>query len=327
MTSSLTPPIKPHSMAQSPKSGVVSKRRKLLIQLLALMALAVILSLRPRIEAWVQRSETTQSQPAATSDSADSQPGSQPEEAQDFAQSPLATGDNSVTAVTAGQEPGDSSDPNDLASVEDQEQKTTDSVQANPEQDSDGQPEDKDGAGRSRTPETSGKKSGGKGSIVPMKRDPAPKRTAGEPRGEKTDGNLPQTPEWGKLREIRENVFESTAGLIYRSGSADGHRLKHVMKHATDDPSKPVHGVFIGDGDRDVVLALIDEAFDKSKKGGKDVRTDEEGARTVFTVNMKRRVGFTGGQEGKRRNNPECRFIRIVVEREREVISAYPTNR
>ena len=132
-------------------------------------------------------------------------------------------------------------------------------------------------------------------------------------------------PKLGQFKEIRNNVFESTAGLVYVPGSADGHRLRHVMKHAKDEPSKPVHGVFDGDGDRDIVFGLIDEAWIAKLKGGKNVRKQNQGDRTVYTVRMDQRVGYVVGSEGKRQKYPECRYIRIVVERENVVISAYPT--
>ncbi len=126
----------------------------------------------------------------------------------------------------------------------------------------------------------------------------------------------------GKLREIRNNVFESTAGLRYVPGSADSHRLRHVMQHAKDDPSKAVHGVF--DGDRDKILATIDEAYLKALKGGRDVRSEEQNDRLVYTVNLGRKIGYVGGSEGKRQRNPECRYLRIVLEDGNVVISAYP---
>jgi hypothetical protein len=127
----------------------------------------------------------------------------------------------------------------------------------------------------------------------------------------------------GQLTEIRRRVFESTAGLIYLPGSADGHRLDHVMQHAEDDTSKRIHGVF--EGDRDTILATIDEAFEKSRKGGRDVRTEDQNGRTVLTVRMPRKIGHMGGEEGQRQRNPECRYLRLVLENGNEVVSAYPT--
>lgn len=127
----------------------------------------------------------------------------------------------------------------------------------------------------------------------------------------------------GKLTDIGGNVFESTAGLRYKPGSADGHRTDHVMEHAEDQPDKRVHGVF--DGGRSKVFAVIDEAWLKAKKGGRDVRTEKQNNRTVFTVRMNRRVGYVGGQEGETQDHPECRSVRIVVEGTSDVITAYPT--
>lgn len=131
------------------------------------------------------------------------------------------------------------------------------------------------------------------------------------------------TPALGELREIRNNVFESTAGLRYVPGSADGHRLKHVMQHSKDDLSKPKHGVF--EGDRDQILAVIDEAYEKTKKGGKDVRKSDQAGRTVYLVNLGRKIGYVGGSSGERSSNPECRYVQLVLEDENVVITAYPT--
>lgn len=127
----------------------------------------------------------------------------------------------------------------------------------------------------------------------------------------------------GKLKEIDDNVFESTAGLVYLPGSADGHRLRHVMEHAKDNTSKEIHGVY--DGERDEILAVIDEAFTKAKKGGTDVRSEKQNGRRIYTVNLKRRIGQMGGQQGERQGNPECRYLRMVIENDVEVVTAYPT--
>jgi len=128
----------------------------------------------------------------------------------------------------------------------------------------------------------------------------------------------------GKLRLIGNNVFRSTAGLIYRPGSRDQHRLKHILKHATDDLSKPVHGVF--DGDRDQILAWIDIAWLKANQGGRAVRRHEENGRTAWTVRMDERIGYVGGQTGQRKNHPDCRYLRLLIEDGKTVVTAYPTS-
>jgi hypothetical protein len=127
----------------------------------------------------------------------------------------------------------------------------------------------------------------------------------------------------GQLRDIGNDILESPAGLRYLPGSADGHRLKHVLKHAADEPAKKIHGVF--DGDRRTILTVIDDAWIKSAKGGPDVRRQSQNDREVVTVNLKRRIGYVGGQEGRRKQYPECRYLRLVLENKREVVTAYPT--
>lgn len=406
-------------MTQSPPSPVVSRRNKLLMQLMAFIALAVVLYYRPQVEAWVSARQADpnstaaaqtpepnpetprprprpQFHPAGPPDDFDAElpggfnlPGTTPNEDDAEAPAPAPRKGNSKRTKgdvakknespknenTNTPEPTESTGPasgstdsestetrpdtsesDSTAGAKDESPSPEDAVEPSSEKDS--STSDDSGAGKSdvassatgvtenstsdakdskksdssnATKSNEKKKSDKKGSVSRMEREPAPKRTAGgsssDAASNKDGTGSEQNPDWGKLKEIRNNVFESTAGLVYRSGSADGHRLKHVMQHAKDNTSKPIHGVFIGEGDRDIVLALIDEAFEKTKKGGKDVRKEDEGERLVYTVNMKRQVGFMGGQAGERRGNPECRYIRIVLENENEVISAFPTDR
>lgn len=367
-------------MTQTLQSNNASRRNKLIMQLLAFIALAVLLYYRPAIEAWVNAKQAAPAEPATNSDSSATvnlprprpqiQPAGVPDDndarlpdssllpagipGDDASEEFEGSAGGAATLPTFGSDRGkqrgkvenrlpdqaqeDPSASNADTDGSDSADSTTTSKSESPEDSksdkggsSDQPPESSPAPSSGTTQGKSSRKSGRNDSVSRMERDPPPKRTAGGSANEaapKKDGSTGQNPEWGKLKEIRNNVFESTAGLVYRSGSADGHRLKHVMQHAKDNTSKPVHGVFVGEGDREIVLAMIDEAFDKTKKNGnKDVRKEGQGERVVFTVNMKRPVGFMGGQEGERRGNPECRFIRIVLERDNEVISAFPTNR
>lgn len=124
------------------------------------------------------------------------------------------------------------------------------------------------------------------------------------------------------LTEVGRNRFESPAGLLYTPGSQQGHRLKHLMKHAEDDPDRPgQHGVF-DDSAAIAVVKLVDEAYEQALTG-KSTKTSREGNRTVYTVNLGRRVGYIGGQSGGRRNHPSANYVRLVVEGER-LITAFP---
>ncbi|MCA9052460.1 MAG: hypothetical protein KDA75_01420 [Planctomycetaceae bacterium] len=144
--------------------------------------------------------------------------------------------------------------------------------------------------------------------------------------GEKPTVSKPTTPakpkpKLGALTDLGNKRYQSTAGLIYRQLRSE-HRLEHVMRHAEDDPSRSVHGVF--DGDQDRILAVIDEAYLIALTSGppKAISEDQDD-RTVMTVDLGRKIGYMGGQAGKRRNFPACRHLQLVVEGE-EVVTAYP---
>lgn len=128
----------------------------------------------------------------------------------------------------------------------------------------------------------------------------------------------------GVLKPVGRDVFETTAGLRYGPGSREGHRLKHIMKHAEDQPNRPgSHGVFDNGDDRVKVLAVIDEAYLLALQGGSNVKTEKQERRVVYTVNLKRRIGYVGGQTGKRRNKPAATHVRLVLEG-KNVITAFP---
>lgn len=128
-------------------------------------------------------------------------------------------------------------------------------------------------------------------------------------------------PKLGQLTTTPSGDFKSTAGLIYGRGSREGTRLKHVMRHAEDDLSKPIHGVF--DGTQNEILALIDQAYLLAKKGSKNVTSSKQRDRTVYTIYFSKRIGYVGGQKGKQKTNPICKELRLVLEGDR-VITAYP---
>ena len=133
------------------------------------------------------------------------------------------------------------------------------------------------------------------------------------------DGNAPPL---GELTEVGKDTWVSTAGLRYTPGSQEGHRLKHVMRHDNDLPDRPgKHGVF--DGDQQTLLAVLDEAYGLIKEDSRQVRSNREGDRTVYEVDMQRRIGFVGGRDGKRDGNPPAQHIRLVLEDDR-VITAFP---
>lgn len=144
--------------------------------------------------------------------------------------------------------------------------------------------------------------------------------------GSKSSQSTTQGVEPGELSDILTDVgrgvFESPAGLRYTHGSQQGHRLKHVMAHAEDDPNRVgQHGVFDSEDPREVVL-LIDQAYTQALDG-RDTRTRREEGRVVYEVDLGRRIGYVGGQSGNRRGKPAADHLRLVVQ-ENRLITAFP---
>jgi hypothetical protein len=131
-----------------------------------------------------------------------------------------------------------------------------------------------------------------------------------------------EEPLYGFLVEVGRNRYESPAGLVYGPGSEEGHRLKHLARHLEDQPNRPgSHGVF--EGGMKAFLQAIDKAIVLAKKGGKGTKVKEEDDSTVYEAPFDKPIGYIGGSEGKRRKNPACKKLRIVVRGE-SVITAFP---
>ena len=123
--------------------------------------------------------------------------------------------------------------------------------------------------------------------------------------------------------KLDKSRLRSPAGLIYGMGPNGEHRVDHVLRHSVDDAGRPgIHGVF--EGGRNKTLEVIDEAYELVKAHSKRVEQQNSDERTTFTVNMERKVGYEGGKAGKQNNHPQLRRVRLVVEDENIVITAYP---
>ena len=137
-----------------------------------------------------------------------------------------------------------------------------------------------------------------------------------------TPDNATATLEHRYLRDGRGENLLSPAGLVYTSGRS-GHRSKHVMRHASDEPDRPgPHGVFDAQGDD--VFRLIDEAYELIQSGSNRVKTIPEGnGKTEYIIHMNRRIGYLGGEAGARKNHPSLDRLNLVLG-ENRVITAYP---
>ncbi len=126
---------------------------------------------------------------------------------------------------------------------------------------------------------------------------------------------------YGILREVGPDRFVSPEGLYYISGSAEGHRLEHLKRHTADQPSRPgKHGVF--DGGMEGALITIDRAYDRARQNRRTTKQVDR-QRTVYTIEMDKRVGYVGGSEGKRLRHPVADRVKLVLEG-KNVITAYP---
>ena len=115
----------------------------------------------------------------------------------------------------------------------------------------------------------------------------------------------------------------SPAGLVYARS-----RIEHVMRHAQDQPGRSGnHGVFDVNSEDDV-FRLLDEAYEmiksKSREVSKDRQRQGEEWKSAYTINMKRRVGFRGGQSGNKAGKPPLSRIKLVLGNGDEVVTAYP---
>ncbi|QDS90849.1 hypothetical protein EC9_50670 [Rosistilla ulvae] len=148
--------------------------------------------------------------------------------------------------------------------------------------------------------------------LSPTKSAPEKTSTA------KSDPSL----KYGILKSIGRDTYMSPAGLRYTPGSQEGHRLKHLERHTADQPSRPgKHGVF--DGGMEKTLLVLDQAYEKGSKGGHGTTKTQDDGRTIYTVDMGKRVGYIGGRDGNRMRKPMARRVRIVLDGDR-VITAYP---
>jgi hypothetical protein len=124
----------------------------------------------------------------------------------------------------------------------------------------------------------------------------------------------------GQLRPLNSGWQESVAGLRYGPDPNYGDRVQHVLRHATDDPLRTQpHGVFEGDA-----LAIVDEAWLSAQMGGSHVQIQVQGNRMVYHIDMGRRIGHEGGQPGAAAGYPALHRVRIVVQNNNEIITAFP---
>lgn len=159
-------------------------------------------------------------------------------------------------------------------------------------------------------------------SDFPSTKSPTPRSTTGGKQQSQRPSSVDRDELQSILQGENRRVFVSPAGLRYTRGSQHGHRLKHLLAHIVDEPDRPgQHGVFDASEPAEVV-ALVDEAYQQAL-AGRDTQTQREDDRMVYDVNLRRRIGYIGGESGQRRGNPAAQHLRLVVQEDR-FITAFP---
>jgi hypothetical protein len=152
------------------------------------------------------------------------------------------------------------------------------------------------------------------------------KSTEPQNDGRRGDPELASSDDEFPLKKIGRNKLQTPAGLVYGMGARGEHRIDHVMLHTEDEPGKNVHGVF-DSKDKFEVLQMIDDAYERIKKksrGVKSTKSGDRGDRMEYVVEMDRKTGYEGGKSGKRKNYPDLRKLKIVLQSGNEVITAFP---
>jgi hypothetical protein len=125
----------------------------------------------------------------------------------------------------------------------------------------------------------------------------------------------------GHLASVGKNSWKTRGGLFLKGKDPDGKtRLEHIMRHSSDSPSRPKHGVF--SISKAEIIELLDETW--SKTAGDLKNGPERGGKTVFTYDTGRDIGYLGGREGMNKNHPKLRSVRLVVNNKKEVITFFP---
>lgn len=125
-----------------------------------------------------------------------------------------------------------------------------------------------------------------------------------------------------QLKEVGRDRYQTPAGLLYTMGPRGEHRIEHVMRHASDQPNRPTHSVFIDD-DQDSVLKLIDQAYELAKSKSPRSKYESSKGNDKYDVDMQRKVGYDGGKKGQRNNHRSLNKVRMILDGNR-VITAFP---
>ena len=123
----------------------------------------------------------------------------------------------------------------------------------------------------------------------------------------------------------KKSRLQSPAGLVYGVGGGGEHRVDHVMRHAVDDTKRGYHSVF--SGSETEILKMLDEAYELVKSKSNRVKSKQDKDRDFrmeHVIDMKRKIGYLGGQVGRRQNRPSRSKLTLILDNGKFVVTAYP---
>ncbi len=116
-----------------------------------------------------------------------------------------------------------------------------------------------------------------------------------------------------------DGSYSSPGGLVYGADLSFGNRAAHVLDHFEESAEKSSQGVFtIGKND---VFPMIDEAYAKIGEDPGRYHAEDQGKRQAYEVPMDEVIGYVGGQEG---SNAQVSTLRVVLQNENEIVTAFP---
>ena len=125
----------------------------------------------------------------------------------------------------------------------------------------------------------------------------------------------------GHITSLGKNSWKTRGGLFLKGKDPDGkNRLEHIMRHSSDSPSRPKHGVF--SISKAEIIELLDETWRQT--AGNQKKASERGGKTVFEYDTGREVGYLGGREGLNKKHPKLKSVRLVINNKKEVITFFP---
>ena len=128
---------------------------------------------------------------------------------------------------------------------------------------------------------------------------------------------------WTKPKLGRKKKKETPIDELCKDQPDEFREFMHYCRGLsfTQDPDYD-YIIKLFEGGMEGAVKSIDLAFEQAQRGTRTTKRTDDG-RTIYTVDLGKRVGFIGGREGNARRRPMARRVRLVMEGNR-LITAFP---